>query len=544
MATPLEARLDGVPASAAVRDAQLVVRTHTDVVCLPVELVLHVAVTRAGDALALELALLAPRPAAGAVRACTGARGARGPYLLTRAQWRARAADRAAARLAPVTLRLTLAPAQAADADAWRRAVHAQAFPHERRRILVVANPVGGQGNGKRVLDTHVVPLFRAAHCALTVHETQGRGDAFRYVHTMDVHAFDALVCVGGDGTLHEIVNGLAARTDAAAALAALALVPVPAGSGNGAYVSLHGAHRANVALACLSALKGAAHAQELCVCTQDAALFRTRPIYPLTGHARDGRAYVQYYSFLSQAIGLMADIDLGTERFRFLGDLRFSLGYVVGAIRNKRCDVTIDVVLGERGTTSRPAMRERARSAVPPTPPPARADLRALRYGSVLDTLAPPAPLRPDTPADGAAGAWRRIDEPVSTLYAGKMPYVARTLMAFPYASPADGAMEILLQTQASSVVQKLASVVDGERGEHIGRPGVRYFKVEALRVTPHAPTHGHYLSIDGEEVPYGAFQVEVAPLRMTLASLDDDEWHAPILHPPAAQDGQGAPS
>lgn len=539
----LQGRLDGVPASAEVRDAQLVVRTHTDVVRLPVELVLHSALTPVRDTLVLELGLLAPRPSPSAARACTGARGTRGPYILTRAQWRARAADRAAARLTPVTLRLTLAPAQAADADAWRRDVHAHAFPQERKRILVIANPVGGQGNGKRVLDTQVVPLFRAAHCALIVFETRGRSDAFRYVHAMDVLEFDALVCVGGDGTLHEIVNGLAARTDAAAALAALPLVPVPCGSGNGAYVSLHGAHRFNVALACLSALKGATHAQELCVVTQDAALFRTRPIYPLTGHAQDGRTYVQYYSFLSQAIGLMADIDLGTERFRFLGDLRFSLGYVVGAIRNKRCDVTIDVVIGERGTTVRPEMRRRARSAVPRAPPAVGADVRALRYGSVLDAHATPVPLRLDAPLPaGDEGAWRRVDEPVSTLYGGKMPYVARSLMAFPYASAADGAMEILLQTQSSSFVQKLASVVDGERGEHVEHPGVHYFKVEAFRVTPHVPTHGHYLSIDGEMVPYGAFQVEVAPLRMVLASLDDDEWHAPILHPPAAQDDDAA--
>ncbi|KAI3623028.1 LCB4 [Malassezia furfur] len=513
MASMLQGRLDGVPASAEVRDAQLVVRTHTDVVRLPVELVLHSALTPVRDTLVLELGLLAPRPSPSAARACTGARGTRGPYILTRAQWRARAADRAAARLTPVTLRLTLAPAQAADADAWRRDVHAHAFPQERKRILVIANPVGGQGNGKRVLDTQVVPLFRAAHCALTVFETRGRSDAFRYVHAMDVHEFDALVCVGGDGTLHEIVNGLAARTDAAAALAALPLVPVPCGSGNGAYVSLHGAHRFNVALACLSALKGATHAQELCVVTQDAALFRTRPIYPLTGHAQDGRTYVQYYSFLSQAIGLMADIDLGTERFRFLGDLRFSLG--CAAARAAPC---------------------RAPAAV-------GADVRALRYGSVLDAHAAPAPLRLDAPLpEGDEGAWRRVDEPVSTLYGGKMPYVARSLMAFPYASAADGAMEILLQTQSSSFVQKLASVVDGERGEHVEHPGVHYFKVEAFRVTPHVPTHGHYLSIDGEMVPYGAFQVEVAPLRMMLASLDDDEWHAPILHPPAAQDDDAA--
>lgn len=36
-------------------------------------------------------------------------------------------------------------------------------------------------------------------------------------------------------------------------------------------------------------------------------------------------------FSFLSQAIGLMADIDLGTEKLRWMGDGRFILGYLRG---------------------------------------------------------------------------------------------------------------------------------------------------------------------------------------------------------------------
>ena len=33
--------------------------------------------------------------------------------------------------------------------------------------------------------------------------------------------------------------------------------------------------------------------------------------------------------SFMSQAIGLMADIDLGTEHLRWMGDARFMFGYL-----------------------------------------------------------------------------------------------------------------------------------------------------------------------------------------------------------------------
>lgn len=35
--------------------------------------------------------------------------------------------------------------------------------------------------------------------------------------------------------------------------------------------------------------------------------------------------------SFMSQSIGLMADVDLETEHLRWIGDLRFVLGYLRG---------------------------------------------------------------------------------------------------------------------------------------------------------------------------------------------------------------------
>ena len=36
--------------------------------------------------------------------------------------------------------------------------------------------------------------------------------------------------------------------------------------------------------------------------------------------------------SFMSQAVGLMADADLGTEHLRWMGDTRFTLGYLYGS--------------------------------------------------------------------------------------------------------------------------------------------------------------------------------------------------------------------
>ena len=50
----------------------------------------------------------------------------------------------------------------------------------------------------------------------------------------------DAIVALSGDGLPHEIINGLASRTDAVAALR-IPIVPVPTGSANGFNISIHG---------------------------------------------------------------------------------------------------------------------------------------------------------------------------------------------------------------------------------------------------------------------------------------------------------------
>jgi diacylglycerol kinase (ATP) len=73
-------------------------------------------------------------------------------------------------------------------------------------RIHVVANPTAGRG---RVPD-HVRRLsarLSSAGARVTVHLTSGPDDARRHVAAMAPSDADRLVVVGGDGTLHEVVN-------------------------------------------------------------------------------------------------------------------------------------------------------------------------------------------------------------------------------------------------------------------------------------------------------------------------------------------------
>ena len=78
------------------------------------------------------------------------------------------------------------------------------------KRLLIIRNPTAGQRRGGDYASA--AALLEAAGCSLTVAETAARGDAVRLAREADANAFDIVVAAGGDGTINEVVNGLAGR--------------------------------------------------------------------------------------------------------------------------------------------------------------------------------------------------------------------------------------------------------------------------------------------------------------------------------------------
>jgi diacylglycerol kinase (ATP) len=95
------------------------------------------------------------------------------------------------------------------------------------RRLLVVLNPHAGRGAASRAW-AGAEPILRAAGCTPRVVETQRPGHARELLAELPHVARDAVVVVGGDGTLHEAINGLMAAGTPRPPLGL-----IPAGTGN-----------------------------------------------------------------------------------------------------------------------------------------------------------------------------------------------------------------------------------------------------------------------------------------------------------------------
>lgn len=77
----------------------------------------------------------------------------------------------------------------------------------EKKRIMLIVNPCAGRKNGERLSD-RVAEWFRqeGADCSLFL--TQKRGDGTKFV-LRSGREHDVIVCMGGDGTLNEVINGI-----------------------------------------------------------------------------------------------------------------------------------------------------------------------------------------------------------------------------------------------------------------------------------------------------------------------------------------------
>ncbi|XP_073278281.1 sphingoid long-chain bases kinase 1-like isoform X2 [Primulina huaijiensis] len=102
-----------------------------------------------------------------------------------------------------------------------------------RPKMLVILNPRSGRGRSKKVFHGLVEPLFKLAGFDLEVVETTYAGHAKKLAAGVDFSTCpDGIICVGGDGIVNEVLNGLLSRDNKKEAIS-VPIGIIPAGSDN-----------------------------------------------------------------------------------------------------------------------------------------------------------------------------------------------------------------------------------------------------------------------------------------------------------------------
>ncbi|KAJ4353315.1 sphinganine kinase lcb4 [Didymosphaeria variabile] len=384
-------------------------------------------------------------------------------------------------------------------AEAWIERLLEKAYGASQRqkRIKVLINPFGGQGKASQLYHKHIAPIFAAARCELDVETTKHNGHGIEIAQSLDIEKYDVVACCSGDGIPHEVWNGFGRREDAQRALVKVAVVQLPCGSGNALCLNHNGTD--SPSLAALAVMKGLRTPLDLASVTQG-----------------DRRTL----SFLSQSVGIVAEIDLATEHMRWMGSARFTYGFLIRLIK-KTCypaDIAIKVVHDNKEAV-RAAYR--AEAAKPPRthddrilPPPGEAcGLPLLKYGTMNDPL-------PD--------GWELVPhDELGNFYAGNLAYMSPDANFFPAALPGDGCLDLIRIKGTLARTKSIATLLAIEQHKFFDSPHVDYQKISAFRIIPKNQKDG-YISVDGEKIPFAPFQVEMHKELGTVLSKNGHVFEA----------------
>lgn len=354
------------------------------------------------------------------------------------------------------------------EASSWTKELLKLAYgpAQQNKRLKVLINPFCSSAQTK--LHTFAAPIFDAAHCVVDIEETKYQGHGSEIAEKIDINAYDAIVCCSGDGLPYEVFNGLARRKDACEALSSMAVTMIPCGSGNAMAWNVFGTD--DVSLCALGIVKGVEMPLDLASITQ-------------------GDRHT--VSFLSQALGVLADCDLKTEHLRWMGDSRFLYGVLATLARNTKypSELAFSPSTGAIGSKIPRVEKDSGKSS--------RGGLSGLplKYGTILD----------DVPSD-----WEIMPrERLASFYTGNMKIVAKDTNFFPDALPNDGFLDVMMVDDTIGWAGALEAIIKLPQGRCHELKAVEMRKTSAFRLTPCKPSGD--ISVDGERYPFEAFQVEV---------------------------------
>ncbi|KAJ6292469.1 hypothetical protein OIU78_024611 [Salix suchowensis] len=345
------------------------------------------------------------------------------------------------------------------------------------KRLFILVNPFGGKKSALKIFFDVVKPLLEDAEVQFTVQETKYQLHAKEVVSTMDLSKYDGIVCVSGDGILVEVVNGLLEREDWNVAIK-MPLGMVPAGTGNGMVKSTldSAGEPCTTSNAVVAIIRG--HK-----CSLDVATI-------LQGDTK-------FFSVLMLAWGLVADIDIESEKYRWMGSARLDFYGLQRMLSLRQYSGRISFVpapgFEAYGEPTRYNGEFASKHSINPgQEQPVKAEQYSYQGPDVdLTNL-----------------EWRTINGPFISVWLHNVPWGGDNTMAAPDAKFADGNLDLILIKDCPKL-GLLALMTSLSNGGHVKSPHVLYLKVKAFILEPGQltkdPTRGGIIDVDGEVLARG---------------------------------------
>ncbi len=175
-------------------------------------------------------------------------------------------------------------------------------------KYYLIVNPHGGVKSGLKILEK-VKPFFEEADADLNIIETEYAGHATEITREIDLESFTGLCHIGGDGTFHEIINGLLTRTDGKQ----VPLGFIPGGTGNSFMYDME----------CLDPVEAARRIVSGGITPIDVAEVEMPE--------------EKVYCMNIVGWGMVTDINMSAEKLRWLGEQRYNVTTLLHVMKLKR---------------------------------------------------------------------------------------------------------------------------------------------------------------------------------------------------------------
>jgi sphingosine kinase len=320
------------------------------------------------------------------------------------------------------------------------------------RRLQLILNPRSGKKKTREIL-TRIIPLLQKSYLEFEVIETTQEDKYNKFLETVTPNKTDALVVIGGDGTVYQLLNKLMKREDWRTAIT-IPLGIIPAGTSNGLAKTLleQSGETYNVISAAFIIAKGKQKPIDIVQINQDKNSF---------------------YSLLSIGWGLVSEIDIESDRLRYLGSLKTDIYFLTKLFNLPSYGGKfsfLPVINNQTDVTS---------------------------SGESRDNI----PNREEK--------WQVIEDDFIIFWAMNVPWAAYNIKAAPSAHLSDGAMDVLVIRKGIKKRQLLKTFLSLATGDHISFSYLEYYKVRAFKLEP--LNDRDILAIDGEQVPNLPIEVKV---------------------------------
>ena len=192
------------------------------------------------------------------------------------------------------------------------------AAKHQLTRVYLLYNPHAGRQQSQKILKK-VLQFFEDHHIDAELLKTEGPWHAKELAEHALLAGRDAFCVIGGDGTLHEVVNGLMARDDAPT----IPLAIIPGGTGNALAEDL-GLSSIDLALEALGAGNSA-----------------PMDLGQITFRNPEGKEEQRYFLNLV-GLGMGVRANLTAEKLRWMGLHRYNAAILYHILKNKGLNAEI----------------------------------------------------------------------------------------------------------------------------------------------------------------------------------------------------------